>query len=232
MAAMLLELPPEIILHIFSYLDLPELSALSKLSLGLASLAADPVLQRFRLLVVAPSRVQHALYGVSSQGIALRPTVGDLVHRGVIRGLGVERRWRLGMYIYSPFSVKQYENLLKLQRRHTCDVLSIHFRQRSSAQKKVLNALRDARVLPDAESLSFTISRSLIPVMHKLKWSIQRDRLAQMVRDKGLVPRGLDGPAAWLDAKGRTVMIESERVRLALCPGVRKIVKFYEGLGR
>ncbi|TFK56716.1 hypothetical protein OE88DRAFT_1803384 [Heliocybe sulcata] len=229
---MLLELPPEIVLHILTYLDLPELSVLSKSSPVLACLAADPVLQRFRLLVVAPSRVQHALYGVGPRGVALRPTVGDLIHRGVIRGLGVERRWRLGLYIYSPFSVKQYENLIKLQRRHTCDVLSIHFRRRSVAREKALDALCNARVLPDAESSSLTISRSLLPVMRKLKWSIQRDQLAQMVRDKALVARGPGGPAAWLEAKGRTVMIESERLRLALCPGVRKIVKFYEGLGR
>ncbi|EPQ60357.1 hypothetical protein GLOTRDRAFT_135065 [Gloeophyllum trabeum ATCC 11539] len=229
---MLLDLPTEIILHIFSYLDLPELAALSKLSPGLASLAADPVLQRFRLLVVAPSRVQHSLFALSPQGDALRPTIADLVHRGVIRGLGIERRWRLGMYIYSPFSVKQYENLLRLQRRHTCDVLSIHFRRRSAAQKKALDVLRDAGVLPDAESSSMHVSRSLIPVMHQLKWSIQRDRLAKVVRDKGLIAKGPGGPAAWLEAKGRTLVKEGERVRLALCPGVRKIVKFYEELGR
>jgi hypothetical protein len=54
-----------------------------------------------RLRVVSPSRVNHHLFGKSPQGHALRPTVIDLVRRGVMRGLDLERRWRVGAYFYS-----------------------------------------------------------------------------------------------------------------------------------
>jgi hypothetical protein len=119
---MLLDIPPEITLHIrmfeyschlnlffsdsshylVSFLDLPDLAALSHVSPSLAKLCSDPVLHRFRLLVVAPSRLSHSLFGQSPQGLALRPTVSDLVNRGVLRGLGIVRRWRAGSYFYSP----------------------------------------------------------------------------------------------------------------------------------
>ena len=38
--------------------------------------------------------------------------------------------------------------------------------------------------------------------------------------------------AAWIEAKGKGIIQDGERVRLALCPGIRKIVEFYEALGR
>lgn len=37
--------------------------------------------------------------------------------------------------------------------------------------------------------------------------------------------------ATWFEAKGRGIVHDGERVRLALCPGVRKIIGFYETLG-
>jgi hypothetical protein len=98
---MLLLLPPEIVLHVFSYLDLPDLAVLSQLSPVLARLASDPALHNNRLRVVSPARVKHDLFGVSPRGDALRPSVGDLVHRGVMRGLAIERRWRAGTYFHS-----------------------------------------------------------------------------------------------------------------------------------
>ena len=64
-------------------------------------LTTDPILHTYRLKIVSPSRVNHKLFGVSPQGHALRPTLVDLVHRGVIKGLGIERRWRMGAYFYS-----------------------------------------------------------------------------------------------------------------------------------
>ena len=76
--------------------------------------------------------------------------------------------------------------------------------------------------------------------MHQLKWSIQRDRLAKVVRDAASVggnnfsddDKGRSGLAAWVEAKGKGIIQDGERVRLALCPGVRKFVGFYEALGR
>jgi len=116
----LLDLPAEILLHIrewfrqeqlathvlklftVSYLDLPELTYLASLgSTILSTLSSDPVLHFQRLWVVSPSRVNHHLFGRSKEGHSLRPSVGELVQRGVMKGLGIERRLRLGLYLYS-----------------------------------------------------------------------------------------------------------------------------------
>jgi hypothetical protein len=78
--------------------------------------------------------------------------------------------------------------------------------------------------------------------MRKLKWSLQKDRLAKILRDHtwtgtgaaaaaGRVS-GLAGFGEWLDTKGKGVVQDGERVRLAVCPGIRSIIGFYEELGR
>lgn len=85
-----------------SYLDIPDLTSLSRASPQLAALTSDPILHRNRLRLTAPSRVAHSLFGTSSGGILLRPSVGELLQRGIIKGLGIERRWRTGGYFYSP----------------------------------------------------------------------------------------------------------------------------------
>ena len=84
-----------------SFLDLPDLAVLAQVVPALMHLTTDPVLHTYRLRIVSPSRVNHKLFGVSPQGHTLRPTLVDLVHRGVIKGLGIERRWRMGGYFYS-----------------------------------------------------------------------------------------------------------------------------------
>ena len=129
----LLSLPPEVILQIckshchiadtpahrqlVSYLDLPELQYLASLSPLLRHLSQDRALHRTRILVVAPSRIQHALF---AYGGSLRPTVADLVHSGVMRGLGIERRWRHGLYFYSPQVRPKYERYGILVAQERC----------------------------------------------------------------------------------------------------------------
>ena len=49
------------------------------------------------------------------------------------------------------------------------------------------------------------------------------------MRDKDYKPPNI---LTWLEGRGRGLMKEGERVRLAVCPGVRKLVGFYEGIGR
>jgi len=115
----LLTIPPEIILRIrplcdhnvsenlltyplVSYLDIPDLTSLSRASPQLAILTSDPILHSNRLRLTAPSRVAHSLFGTSPNGILFRPSVGELLQRGVMKGLGIERRWRTGGYFYSP----------------------------------------------------------------------------------------------------------------------------------
>ncbi|KAJ7610803.1 hypothetical protein FB45DRAFT_804190 [Roridomyces roridus] len=219
---MLLLLPGELILQVFSYLDYPDLALLSKLSQVLARLASDPALLNNRIRVITPARVNHDLFGLDPRGDLLRPSVGDLVQRGVIRGLAIERRWRAGSYFYSHTSVRQYETALLLARQQACHVLSTHLRRRGANDNPLMTLLQ-AQVYPDVESATLRISRSLLPVMRQLKFSLQRDKLARLVRDGS----GMLGVGKWIENNGRVVR-DGERVRLAICPNVRQIASIYE----
>jgi len=84
-----------------SYLDFPELALVAQVAPSLVPLTNDPVMHNYRLRIVYPSRVQHNLFAKGPLGDYLRPTVGDLVHRGVMKGLAIERQWRMGTYFYS-----------------------------------------------------------------------------------------------------------------------------------
>lgn len=70
----------------------------------------------------------------------------------------------------------------------------------------------------------------LLPVVRRLKWSMERDKLSRVVRDREDAVREGGGLLAWLEGRGRGLLKESERVRLAVCPGVHKFVVFYENL--
>jgi len=225
----LVNFPPEILLHILSFLDLPDLAVLAQVVPALMHLTTDPVLHTYRLRIVSPSRVNHKLFGVGPQGQALRPTLVDLVHRGVIKGLGIERRWRMGGYFYSLNSIIQYENMCSLSWRHASHVLAVQLRRRTMANNS-LRLLCSTHIFPDVESSSLNIARSLLPIMRKLKWSLQRDRLARVFKVSG-VPVGI---SAWLDRRdkeGRKIVEEGEKVRLAVCPNIGTKVRFYERLG-
>jgi len=171
-----------------SYLDVPELSALAYTCHYLASLAADPILQRTRLLVVTPSRLSHSLFAIGPEGSPLRPTILDLIRRGVIKGLGIERRSRAGLYLYSALSVANYEKSVLLQRDYASNVVSSKLR-RWSHHSNPLKTLYKTHVLPDIESSSPFISRSLLPVVRRLKWSIQRDRLSRVLQSRTVPSR-------------------------------------------
>lgn len=235
-------------------MDIPDLAALSRVSKALALLTVDPVLHRTRLRVVAPSRIQHSLFGRSPGGILLRPTISELVHRGVMRGLQIERRLRTGAYLYSPHAsvaeyplppmchihaslqaAKQYEHTMRIQQTHTKFLLSSYLRTRLSPPT-ALKFLHYSHVLPDIESSILSVSRSLLPVVHKLKWSIQKDNMSRVIRAHTSGAMNLSDPShpfngsfgMWAELKGATIFGDSERVRLALCPDVRKMIKFYE----
>ncbi|KAF5388589.1 hypothetical protein D9757_004689 [Collybiopsis confluens] len=234
----LLNMPADVTLHIFSYLDLPELAALAQVSPYLATLASNPALHKNRLRVVAPSRIQHSLFGQGPQGAAFRPTIAELVHRGVMKGLSIERHLREGTYFYSHRSISQYETSLKLARNRACRIISMQLRQRERDTNEFLKTLHQAHVLPDEESSSIHISRSLLPVMRKLKWSIQRDNLSKKIRTGTVysISGSSIGPlevfGRWLESRAKAVVYDrDERVRLAICPDIRLKVGFYERLG-
>jgi len=244
----------------------------------LSSLTSDPVLHFQRLWVISPSKVNHHLFGRSKEGHLLRPSVGELVQRGVMKGLGIERRWRLGLYLYSLDSILQYESGLALCRRRAQRILTGQLSRRIKAikedksksisdsdtaasvpeininarlimsecpMKRPVNTaastsfrtyflnLHSTHILPDIEGSSPSIARSLLPTMRKLKWSLQRDRLAREFKKSGKAV----GLGKWLDdgegeetSLRKRVFIDGEKVRLAVCPDMKKRVGFFEKL--
>lgn len=69
-----------------------------------------------------------------------------------------------------------------------------------------------------------------MPVIRKLRWSLQRDQLSRVIRDSASGLGKIGGIAAWIEDKGPSKVQDGERVRLALCPGVKKVVRFYESV--
>lgn len=171
-----------------SYLDLPELAAVGILSKRLRRFATDLTLHRIRLLVVTPCRLEYFL---SERGTLLRPSIAELAQRGIMRGLFVERRWRAGSYLYSAQvgtleellradcmecqSVRQYENSKQVARAHVCHVL-----------ERLLRRVKDW-------GKEEKVSPVLLPVVHRLKWSIQRDNVSRQMRSKHRRPPGERG---------------------------------------
>lgn len=120
-----------------------------------------------------------------------------------------------------------------LSRRHASHVLAVQLRRRTTngTASNSLQILCSTHVFPDEESSSLNVARSLLPTMRKLKWCLQRDRLAKVFKVSG-VPVGI---GAWLDrrdSEGRKVVKEGEKVRLAVCPNIKTKVRFYERLGK
>jgi hypothetical protein len=115
--------------------------------------------------------------------------------------------------------VRQYESSQSLERARVRSVLVAHLRSSLSSRFLTL-----ATVLPDTESVSHKVSRRLLPIVRKLKWSLQRDKLSHSVRTThtGLVP------AAWLSRYGAIVVKDDERTRLAICPGTKAVIKLFE----
>jgi hypothetical protein len=92
------------------------------------------------------------------------------------------------------------------------------------------NALHSHQMCPDVESSSPNIARSLLPIVRKLKWSLQRDRLAKVFKESG-VPLGV---GAWLanGEYGRRILLDDEKFRLAVCPDIGKARGFFERLSK
>lgn len=131
----------------------------------------------------------------------------------------------------------QYEYGLRLNQQHKKVVLSGHLQRRLHVPS-TLKSLHDTLVLPDVESSTLSISRTLLPIVHKLKWSIKKDKLAKIIRGSmcGAMAdsrslqscSGCLGP--WIERQGQRIFGDTERVRFALCPDVRKMIRFYESM--
>ncbi|KAF5352711.1 hypothetical protein D9756_005930 [Leucocoprinus leucothites] len=230
-ALTLLDIPPEVLLFICSYLDLPDLAALAQAVPSLGSITSDPILHLQRLRIVCPSRINHSLFGTSPEGHGFRPSVGDLVHRGVMRGLNLERRWRMGVYFYSRDSIIQYERGRALTKRHLSHLVSVQLTKRVPSPASAYKSLHAALILPDVESSSTNVSRTLLPIVRQLKWCLRRDQLARNFKT-GPYANPNDRMAfwTWLESKGRSIVQDGERLRLAVCPDLKRKIRFYETL--
>lgn len=130
---------------------------------------------------------------------------------------------------------------------------SVLYRKQSPEKKSKIEAfnpklyllsLHSTHILPDVEISSTSVARSLLPIMRKLKWCLQRDRLAREFKRCGKAAGAELG--IWL-SEGEGEMIfddyaeekrmrkrifgDGEKVRFALCPDVKKMVGFFEKLG-
>ncbi|EUC56628.1 hypothetical protein RSOL_189950 [Rhizoctonia solani AG-3 Rhs1AP] len=204
--------PPEIWLQISWYLDLPDLDAIAKTCRILRLLTKDPALQRVRLLIFTPERVNRSLFSVN------RPTVLDLVQWNILRGLGMERRWRAGQYLYSTSSVRQFNAMINIEQTRIRSKLSSLLRTPRSSARATLYP----RILPDIEASSAHVARALLPAVHSLNASLRRQGLSRAIRD------GTRRNVRWFEGKGRELGVSGEWERLAVCPSVRKSIKAWE----
>ena len=152
-----------------------------------------------------------------------------------------------------------YENALKLRRLHAQNLISIVLRGRrySSNSSAVVHPCPIAGrsdIYDSTEGLKRSkpgvVSRTLLPTIRNLRWSFKRDQVSRVIRGASgigaLFARRRstddesDNPdrsvAMWIERQGPKLIpdsssgLEVERTRLALCPDVGKIIKFYEGL--
>lgn len=136
-------------------------------------------------------------------------------------------------------SIRQYEHSLRLTSAHLTRVLTRHLRTKQARRLELLQCggsdvhptadRKASKLHVPVEYTSLNISRSLLPAIVQLKWQMAKDKLAQSVRSSA--PRNF---RTWImEGHGRVLMgLENERVRLAVCPDVKKIVGFWEDVAR
>lgn len=123
--------------------------------------------------------------------------------------------------------VTLYENAARLQRVHAGNVVASYLRRRSAGSLQALYS----RIVPDVVSSAVycSIAQSLMPIIRKLQWSLQKDQLSRMMKTASGFGR-IGGIAAWIEDKGPSKIHDGERTRLAVCPGVRKRISMFEEL--
>ena len=155
--------------------------------------------------------------------------------------------------------ISVYESSLRLHRLHAQNLISTVLRGRlqpsnPSAVGPQHPITGRSDIYGSTEGLKRrkpgVVSRTLLPTIRNLRWSFKRDQVSRVVRGASgigtLFARrrstddGSDTPdrsvAMWIEKQGPKLIpdsspgLEVERTRLALCPDVGKIIRFYEGL--
>jgi len=108
-------------------------------------------------------------------------------------------------------------------------VVSVQLSKWIPSPESAYKSLHKALIFPDIESSSTNMSRKLLPIVRQLKWCLLRDQLARRFK---IGPYGnSDDRTAfwtWLEGKGRSIVQDGERLRLAVCPDLKKAIRFYE----
>jgi len=149
-----------------------------------------------------------------------------------------------------------YENAIRLHRLHAQTLISTVLRDRLQSSDSAVGLIAGRfDIYGSTEGLKRSkpgvVSRTLLPTIRNLRWSLKRDQVSRVVRGasgigalfarRGSTYGGSDvtpdrGVAKWIEKQGPRMIpdsssgLEVERTRLALCPDVGKIIKFYEGL--
>jgi len=155
--------------------------------------------------------------------------------------------------------VPVYEIALRLHRLHAQNLISIVLRGRfqsssPSAFVPPYPIAGGSDIYGITEGLMRSkpgvVSRTLLPTIRSLRWSFKCDQVSRVVRGASGIGalfarrRSADDEsetsdrsvAMWIEKQGPKLIPDSssgqeaERTRLALCPGVGKIIRFYEGL--
>lgn len=155
--------------------------------------------------------------------------------------------------------VSVYENALRVHRLHAQNLISTVLRDRfrssnPNAPAPSYQITWRSDTFGTTEGLTRAkpgvVSRALLPVIRSLRWSFKRDQVSRVVRGAGgigalfarrrPVDDEVDTPnrsvAMWIEKQGPKLIpdsssrLEVERTRLALCPDVGRIIRFYEGL--
>ena len=139
-------------------------------------------------------------------------------------------------------SVRQYETSRRLHLAHIRHCIETHLVKHilpahtlkcaeAEAQAQEAASLRGA---PDPHPAATPqrpkdpearCSPRLLPTIRSLKWSQRRDAFARMVRSNRV---GSSIDRSWFEGAGHGLWEEGERVRLAICPGVRPVLRFWE----
>ncbi|KAI8445101.1 hypothetical protein BY996DRAFT_8480822, partial [Phakopsora pachyrhizi] len=164
----ILELPSTVILNIFSSLDLPDLASISGTgNQTLINLSTDSVLHRQRLRSVGPICLEPYLVN--------RPNRLDLAKSGKMRGLNLSSKINRGCYLFSPSSIKQFENSKRINRLMISDRLN-----RALARRPIRCELHNLNLID--EEVITNVSNLLAPIVRTLKRQRAKDELARQMR--------------------------------------------------
>ncbi|EFP92097.1 uncharacterized protein PGTG_17402 [Puccinia graminis f. sp. tritici CRL 75-36-700-3] len=161
-------LPQTLILHIFSWLDLPDLASIGATGNGLlTNLSKDAVLHRARLRSVGAQCI--------SPHLKRRPNILEVAKSGKMKGLNLESKIQRGCYLSSPNSIRLLENSHRVERLMIREKLNRLLSRRPTSRSSLLTLN-----LIDQELLF--CSNLLAPVLRSLKRQQAKDLLARKLR--------------------------------------------------